>query len=429
MSFNGFMGGLIGGLELGKRAIEMRPAQIMNLKPKHNKRPTVYSVGGIIGLQMQVQPSGAKSWLLRIRVGGKRREIGLGPYPDVTVAMARDKARQMREQIAAGIDPVAERRAAQAILIEQRAKSITFAEAMQSYLSGKLHEFSNEKHRNQWRSTLTTYALPVIGNKPVNDIAVQDVQRVLDPIWLTKTETATRVRGRVESVLAWATVHGYREGDNPARWKGNLDAVMPKPGKVAKTGNHPAVAIADLPGWFAMLRTREGMAARALEFLTLCASRSGEVRGMEWGEVDLEARMWTIPAERMKAGKEHRVPLTDAAVAILEGIERRDDSPYVFAAQRGGMLSDMSISAVMRRMPGEWLDPRSGRPAVPHGLRSTFRDWVAETTDYPREIAEMALAHQVGNEVERAYRRGDMAEKRRALMTEWADYCLSCATH
>lgn len=374
---------------------------------------------------MQVQPSGAKSWLLRIKVGDKRREIGLGPYPDVGVSAARDKARALREQIAAGIDPVAERQAALQAVREEQAKSVTFAVAMDRYLDSKLTEFSNPKHKQQWRNTLTTYALPVLGLLQVQDITVQHVQKALDAIWLTKTETATRVRGRIEAVLAWATVQGYRSGDNPARWKGNLDAVMPKPSKVNKTGNHPAVAIADLPGWFAMLRTREGMAARALEFLTLCASRSGEVRGMEWGEVDLEARMWTIPAERMKAGKEHRVPLTDAAVAILEGIERRDDSPYIFAAQRGGMLSDMSISAVMRRMPGEWLDPRSGRPAVPHGLRSTFRDWVAETTDYPREIAEIALAHQVGNEVERAYRRGDMAEKRRALMTEWADYCLS----
>lgn len=264
----------------------------------------------------------------------------------------------------------------------------------------------------------------------VNDIAVQDVLRALQPIWHDKTETAKRVRGRIESVLSWATVAGHRQGDNPARWKGNLDALLPKPAKVAKSDNWPALALDDAALWFAALRQRDGMAARALEFLCLTASRSGAVRQAAWAEFDLEAGLWTAPALHMKMKREHRVPLPPEAVALLRALPRMEGNPLVFPAPRGGVLSDMSLSAVMRRMqeaeekadrPG-WLDPRSGRPAVPHGLRSTFRDWAAERTHYPREMAEIALAHDVGSEVERAYRRGDMMEKRRGLMAAWAGF-------
>lgn len=411
-----------------KRAIEMRPAQIQNLKPKHNKRPTVYCVGGITGLNIQVQPSGNKSWLMRIRIGEKRREIGLGAYPDTGLAAAREKARELRDKVANGDDPVAEKRAAKAAVVVEQAQSITFNEAAKRFLLWKSAEFSNAKHAEQWRATLATYASPVLGNMQVRDIGVRDVQRALEPIWLTKTETASRLRGRIEAVLAWATVGGFRSGDNPARWAGNLDAVMPKPGKIARGDNQPAVTLDDMPAWFAALQKREGLAARALEFLTLCASRSGEVRGMLWDEVDLTAGLWTIPAARMKAGREHRVPLSDAALKLLNGLERRDDSPYVFPAVRGGMLSDMTLSAVMRRMndaePGRWLDRVSKRPAVPHGLRSTFRDWVAERTNYPGDMAEIALAHSVGSAVELAYRRGDQLEKRREMMANWQHFCL-----
>lgn len=425
----GLYGGLIGGLVMPKRAIEMRPAQIQNLKPRHNNRPTVYCVGGVTGLNIQVQPSGNKSWIMRIRIGGKRREMGLGAYPDTGLAAAREKARELRDKVANGADPVAERQAAKAAVVVEQARSITFNEAAKRFLLWKSEEFSNPKHAEQWRSTLATYASPVLGKMQVRDIDVNDVQRTLEPIWLIKTETASRLRGRIEGVLAWATVGGYRSGDNPARWGGNLDAVMPKPGKVTKGDNQPAVTLNDMPAWFAALRKREGLAARGLEFLTLCASRSGEVRGMTWDELDLEAGLWTIPAARMKAGREHRVPLSDAAVKLLKGLDRREDSPYVFPAVRGGMLSDMTLSAVMRRMneaePGRWVDRVSKRPAVPHGLRSTFRDWASEKTDFPRDMAEIALAHNVGSEVERAYRRGDMAEKRRSMMAEWADFCLS----
>nr|WP_322630200.1 site-specific integrase [Paracoccus rhizosphaerae] len=262
--------------------------------------------------------------------------------------------------------------------------------------------------------------------------------RVLQPLWQTKTETATRLRGRMENVLSWATVAGYRKGDNPARWRGNLDALLPKPGKVAEKGNHPAVALDQAAAWFQALRTRGGTAARALEFLTLCASRSGEVRGATWDEVDEAGKIWTISAARMKAEREHRVALTDQALRIAQAMPRQAGSPYIFAAPRGGPLSDMSISAVMRRMQADaesaakkagkdaaaagWRDKRSRRPAVPHGLRSTFRDWVSELMDYPRDMAEIALAHNVGSEVERAYRRGDIIEKRRQMMADWAQF-------
>ncbi len=309
---------------------------------------------------------------------------------------------------------------------------------MDNYLAAKLSEFRNEKHRKQWRSTLDTYAGPFLGPKLVSEIAVQDVLKVLQPIWAEKTETASRLRGRIENVLSWATVNGHRTGDNPARWKGNLAETLPKPAKVAKGENQPAVALGDVARWWADLESREGMAAQALRFLTLTAARSGEVRGATWDEIDLgdvatpatsatRRAIWTIPTSRMKNGREHRVPLTAEAVTLLESLPRMEGSPYVFFAPRGGMLSDMSISAVMRRMQDTevkagragYLDPRTKRPAVPHGLRSTFRQWAAEQ-GFPRDMAEIALAHFIGSEVERAYQRSDMLERRRDMMTDWA---------
>jgi len=413
-----------------KVADKLTAAQIAKLKPRHATRPTFHAVGGVAGLYLQLTPNGAGSWVLRVKYGGKRRSIGLGPYPELKLADAYAAAREAKSLIAEGVDPIAKRRADAEAL--RRAQGVTFADAMGDYLKAKLDEFRNEKHRKQWRATLDNYAVPVIGNMPVRDIAVQDVERVLKPIWATKTETASRLRGRIEAVLAYATVQGHREGDNPARWKGNLETALPKPSKVKKEKHWPAVQVSEVAGWFTALRKREGTAARALEFLTLCASRSGEVRGMTWDEVDLDAGVWIIPAERMKAKKEHRVPLTDEAKAILEAIPRRNDSPYVFAAQRGGMLSDMTISAVMRRMQESeasagrvgWLDARSGKPAVPHGLRSTFRDWAAEA-GIDRDLAEMSLAHKVGSDVERAYRRTDMFERRSEVLRKWADHVLS----
>jgi integrase len=288
---------------------------------------------------------------------------------------------------------------------------------MSKYLAIKLLEFDNEKHRKQWRATLDQYAVPAVGGMLVADITVQDIRRMLEPIWIDKTETASRLRGRVEAILSWATVAGHREGDNPARWKGNLSEILPKPSKLIKVVHQPALTLNDAAVWFADLRLREGMGARALEILAMTASRSGEIRGATWDEFDLDARLWTIPGVRMKAGKEHRIPLTDYIIGLLKALPHFEDSSYIFPSSKGGMISDMTISAVMRRQL--FIDTRTGRVAVPHGLRSTFRDWAAERTDYPRDMAEIALAHRVGGEVERAYRRSDMVEKRRAMMDAW----------
>lgn len=397
-----------------KKAKELSAAEVRRLAHPGRGGNHNFAVGGVDGLNLQVTPSGARSWILRATMKGKRHQIGLGPFPDVTLAQARDRARAVKEQIWQGIDPLAEKR------------RMTFAQAMEKTLDARTAEFRNEKHKKQWRSTLDRYAVPVLGDMPVADIDVNDVLRALEPIWTDKTETASRLRGRIEAVIAWAAVSGHRTGDNPARWRGNLDAVLAKPGKVAKVKHYPAVSLTDAADWFADVRSRDGMATRALEFLALTAARSGEVRGATWEEIDLDAGLWIVPAERMKAGREHRVPLTAEAVALLSALPRMQGSPFVFPAARGGQLSDMALSACMRRINeargGGYLDARSGRPAVPHGLRSTFRDWATERTDYERDLAETGLAHNVGSAVERAYRRSDMIEKRRAMMAAWARF-------
>jgi integrase len=410
-----------------KKARELSAIDVKRLAHPGNVGNVNVPVGGVAGLRLQVTPTNAKSWLLITTVATKVRQIGLGGYPDISLSQARDLAREMRDKISRGIDPVEERKAVKAALIAAQRRGLTFDAAVERYLAHKLEEFRNEKHRKQWQYTLDAYASPAIGGMLVSEITVHDIKRMLEPIWLAKTETATRVRGRVENVLDWAQVAGHRSGDNPARWRGNLDAVLPKPSKVAKSDNQPALSLADAPRWFSALQEREGVSARALEFLTLTAARSGEVRGAVWSEINLATKVWTIPAPRMKAGKEHRVTLTDAAVALLKKMPRLNASPYVFAAPREGQLSDMTLSAVMRRMHKDdveagrtgYVDRQSSRPAVPHGLRSTFRVWAAERTDYPREMAEMALAHATGNEVERAYQRSDMVEKRRGMMEAW----------
>jgi len=357
----------------------------------------------------------------RITIRGKRRELGLGSPPAVTLAAARKKALENRGSAMLGGDPLAEKREAREVL--------TFSDAIETYLAAKLSEFRNEKHRKQWRATLETYAVPVIGRRLVSAIETQDVLRVLQPIWHSKTETAKRLRGRIENVLSWATVAGHRSGENPARWKGNLSEILPKPAKVAKSTNQPALALADVQQWWLDLGRRDGIGAAALQFLTLTAARSGEVRGATWEEFDLSAAVWTIPKDRMKNGRAHRVPLTKDAVALLENLPRLEGSPFVFFAPRGGQLSDMSISSVMRRMQEAevkagrlgYLDPSSKRPAVPHGLRSTFRQWTAEQ-GYPRDMAEIALAHFIGSDVERTYQRSDMLERRRDMMAAWAAF-------
>ena len=389
-----------------------------------------FPVGAVPGLMLSVTETGGRSWVLRTMVGGRRRAMGLGSYPRVSLADARRKAAEMLDQIAEGVDPVAEKKAAAAALAAARSR-ITFNDALDGYFAEKSKEITSDKHRRQWRTGVERLVGPELGSKFVDEITTQDVLRALRTHWTERTVTAKKVRQRVEQIMAWATVSGHRTGDNPAAWRGNLEQLLPKPSKVAKSTHWPALALSDAAPWFAALRRREGMAARALEILTLTAARSGEVRGATWAEIDLDAAIWTVPADRMKAGREHRVPLTPEAVALLKALPRFEGSEFVFPAPRGGALSDMSISAVMRRMqaaeveaerPG-WLDAASGRPAVPHGLRSSFRDWAAER-GIERDVAELALAHDVGSEVERAYRRTDLFERRRAVMSSWTNFLM-----
>ena len=373
-----------------------------------------HAVGGVAGLYLYVSGESARSWVLRVMIGTKRRHIGLGGFPDVTLSQAREKARAAREQILNGIDPIAHRKALASQLRAAQASEKTFEEAAKAYIDAHGDTWKNPKHRAQWVSTLETYAYPHMGQLQVRDVAQEHVLAALEPIWKKKNETASRLRGRIESVLDWATVRKYREGDNPARWKGHLDKLLPAPSKVQKVEHHRALPMDEMPAFLVRLKEKEGLAPRALEFLILTAARSGEVRGATWSEIDFESNVWIIPAERMKSGREHRVPLSSEAVKLLKALPQLQGNPLVFPAPRGGVLSDMTLTAVMRRMEVD---------AVPHGFRSTFRDWTAERTNHPRELAEQALAHTLESKVEAAYRRGDALEKRRAMMQEWALFC------
>lgn len=411
-------------------AKELSALEVKRLHHPGTRGNATVAVGGVSGLLLQITPNGGRTWLLRVSVGGKRREIGLGGFPDVTLAQARDRARETKAAIRRGVDPVEERKAVRSALAAAQRRGLTFADATDRCLAAKLDAFKNAKHRQQWENTLKSYAMPQLGQMSVDEIVVQDVLRVLEPIWQVKTETAKRLRGRIEAVLSWATVAGHRTGDNPARWAGNLKELLPAPSKVAKKEHHPAVQVDDAPRWFAAIRGRVGISARALELTVLSAVRSKEVRGARWEEIDFENGIWIIPSTRMKAKREHRVPLASQALALLESLPRFEGNPLVFPSPRGGEMSDMTLSAAMKRLhianladggPG-FVDRISKRPAVPHGLRSTFRDWVAERTHFPGDMAEIAIAHKVANAVEASYRRGDMMEKRRQMMAAWENF-------
>lgn len=338
--------------------------------------------------------------------------MGLGGYPDVTLAQAREQARQARNLVSEGKDPILLREQAQSALLAERAKALTFEEAARRFIEAKAPEWTNGKHSAQWTSTLEAYAFPEFGKVLVRDVGQDHVLRALEAIWITKTETASRVRGRIEAVLDWARARGLRDGENPARWRGHLDKLLPKPGKVAKVQHHPAMLATEVPSFYEQLRHKQGQSAAALRLLILTAVRSGELRGATWAEFDLDARVWTIPASRMKAKKTHRVPLSDAAVALLREQTKLEGCNLVFPGKQGRPLSDMALTAVMRAFE---LD------AVPHGFRSTFRDWVSDHTTFPGELAEQALAHAISSKVEAAYRRGEQLEKRRELMQAWSD--------
>ncbi len=399
--------GTLWGYDMARKAKELGALEVGRLNS-----PGLHAVGGVAGLALQVTGKGARSWILRVLIGGKRRDMGLGGYPDVTLAGAKEAARAARLKIKEGTDPIKDAKAKRSALYAARATAMTFSEAAKAYIAVKESEWSNAKHGDQWRNTLATYAEPVIGNIFVRDIDQSHVLRVLEPIWLDKTETAKRVQGRIENILDWATASKFRQGDNPARWRGHLDMLLAKPGKIKNIEHHPALAMDDLGAFMVELRKQEGMGARALEFAILTAARSGEVRGATWSEIDLEDATWTIPADRMKMKREHRAALNAEAVTLLESLPRTGD--LVFPNSKGDKLSDMTLTAVLRRMN------RSDITA--HGFRSTFRDWCSERTNYPRDVAEMALAHAIGDKVEAAYRRGDLFDKRRRMMKEWGKF-------
>jgi integrase len=373
-----------------------------------------HAVGHISGLGLKVAPSGSRAWVLRTTVAGKRREFGLGGFPTISLASARERARTILDKIYAGSDPSTAKREAKVALMVQKAREVKFKNLAQQYIDQHESGWKNSKHAAQWTSTLETYANPICGGMVVADITTPIILNILEPIWTTKTETASRLRGRIEAILDYATAKGLREGPNPARWKGHLALTLPAKRRVSPVVHHRALEVKEMPDFYQYLKTMDGTAARALEFLILTAARSGEVRGMQWDEVDLINKVWTVPAERMKAKREHRVPLSALAVDNLKAIDRNAKSKLVFESTKVGKpLSDMALTAVMRRMRVD---------AVPHGMRSSFRNWSAEETSYPNEVCEMALAHAVGNSVEAAYRRSDLFDKRRAMMDDWSSY-------
>lgn len=400
---------------MAKKPPELGPLAVQRLTAEG-----LHFVGGVAGLALQVTAAGSRSWVLRATMGGKRRDMGLGGFPDVTLAGAREAAREARAKIKQGIDPIDEAKAAKSALASSRAKDVTFEQCAATYIETHEKGWKNAKHRAQWASTLATYAYPHFGRLLVRHIDLAHILAALEPIWATKTETASRLRGRIESVLDLATARGYRTGLNPARWAGHLELMLASPKKISQEEHYPAVPVDQMGAFFARLREVPGVGAKALQFAALAASRSGEVRGALWSEFDFEARVWTIPAERMKAKVEHRVPLSGAALRLIKAQPRIVGTNFVFPSAKGGALSDMTMLQVMRRL--EVRDAK-GDICVPHGLRSTFRDWCAEHTNYPRDMAEMALAHKIPDKVEAAYRRGDMLEKRRRLMNDWAAFC------
>jgi integrase len=396
---------------MARKAKELSALEVNRLT-----KPGLHFVGGVAGLALQVfdPPSTARTWILRVMVAGKRRDMGLGGFPDVTLAGAREAARAARAKLKDGIDPIEEAKAKRSALYASRAASMTFTEAASAYIKAMESEWSNVKHAQQWRNTIKTYAEQTIGKVFVRDVEQAHILRVLEPIWLSKNETASRLRGRIESILDWSRVRGYRTGENPARWKGYLDMVLPTPGKVQTVKHFPALPFDELAAFMELLKVQEGQGARALEFAILTAARSGEVRGATWEEIDLADATWTIPASRMKAKQEHRAALNEQAIAILKATAENKRTGLIFTNTKGAKLSDMTLTAVLKRM---------GRSDITaHGFRSTFSDWASEKTTFQYEVIEMSLAHTIGDKVVAAYRRGDLFEKRSRLMKEWGKF-------
>jgi integrase len=377
----------------------------------------MWSDGGGLYLQCTAGAAGSvrRSWLYRFAAKGRERQMGLGSAETVSLADAREKAAECRKLRQAGIDPIEHRKAAQAQAALEAARSMTFDECRDAYIKAHAAGWRNAKHRQQWENTLKTYCSPIFGKVAVQAIDVVLVMKALEPVWSTKPETASRLRGRIEAILDWAKVRGLRSGENPARWRGHLDHLLPARSKVRRVKHHAALPYLQISTYLAELRAQKGVAAKALEFLILTAARTGEVIGARWDEIDMQTKIWTIPASRMKAGREHRVPLAEHSLAVLTHMQSLRQNEYVFPGDQRAQLSNMALLMVLRRMKRGDI--------TAHGFRSTFRTWAAERTNFAQEVVETALAHVVGNKVEAAYQRGDMFEKRRRLMTVWAEFC------
>lgn len=405
-------------------------APLSDLAVKNLKKPGIHSVGGVPGLKLQISNSMARSWILRATIAGKVCDVGLGSYPTIPLKIAREMAKNTRIQIQQGIDPIAEKQRIKDAAALERASRKTFNECAESCILSMEPKWSNPKSAQQWRNTLATYASPTLGKLPISAIETKHILSVLEPIWFKKPETASRVRGRIEKVLAYATTRGYRKGDNPAKYKGHLDNTLPQISEIKGKNHHPALDYHDIGRFMAELSKSSGASAKALKFSILTASRSGEVRGAKWSEIDLNKKQWTIPAERMKANRQHIVPLSKQVIRLLEELPRNSD--YVFPGARGGSMSDMALSKAVKDLhskettqgrPG-FIDIHSNnRVVTPHGFRSTFRDWAGEQSPFPREVIEHALAHQLKDKAEAAYQRKTSIPKRIKLMQAWSDYC------
>jgi integrase len=379
-------------------------------------KPGRYGDGA--GLYLLVRSRHAKFWLFRYTRSGRMREMGLGPAKGrtaVPLSQARAKARQLYAAVREGRDPLAEREAekakAQADAAKAKTDAMTFGEVAEMYIAAYEQSWRSPKHRQQWHSTLRDYVMPAIGDLPVGSIDTGAVIKIIEPLWREKTETASRVRGRIEAVLDYAKARRWREGENPARWRGHLDHLLPQRSKVQRVEHHAALPWREIGAFMQRLRQNSRISARCLEFLILTACRSGEVRGARWDEIDLDRAVWTIPAQRMKAAREHRVPLSEPAMAVLREMAQLGAEGFVFPGLKcAAALSDRALATLCRG-------------CTVHGMRSTFRDWCAEYTKHPRELAEAALAHTLKDKVEAAYQRGDLLEKRRRLMEEWAAFC------
>jgi integrase len=390
--------------------------RLKDMQIRRLSKPGSYPDGE--GLYLQVRTSGAKDWFYRYEVDGKGRKRGLGSYPTISLEQARDDALECRQLRQQGIDPVDYAKAQRQKEALDEAKSFTFKECALAYINSHQQGWKNRKHESQWRNTLDTYAYPTIGDIGVQDIDIGLVLDVLEPIWYEKTETASRVRQRIENILDWATVKQYRSGDNPALWRGRLDKLLPKRVKVQKPIHFPAMDYRDLPGYFQALRKRDSVATRALAFTILTAARNGEARAVTSDELDLKGKVWTIPDNRMKADREHRVPLSAEALKIIKEMEpfKRHTDHFIFPGQAHAKpISEASLLKIVKQQD---------KTLTVHGFRSTFRDWCAEQTSFPREVAEAALAHSIRDKTEAAYQRGDLFEKRRQLMDQWMQYCL-----